>query len=200
MMELTRGWRLNNYNPPLYQPDDLIMLGWQNPVIQKFATKYPSPKPDKIPHWDKKNLRYWLQPNVLSHETIAIALHIAALKQRGDWKLRPWDKGKLELDADSDEGKAIIGSPEGKALSWALISNKGLLGTKRISRVIIFAGDHARYSEGRVREEELNSEVFDKAGTTEELVSRSMLPHIFFIVENVVRTQDTPRTQGAASG
>jgi hypothetical protein len=101
------------------------------------------------------------------------------------------------LDADSEEGKAIIGSPDGRAPSWALIKNKGLLGTKRVSKVIIFTGDHARYS---TRRSQRDSEALDEDKTMEELVSRSMLPYLLFIIENVKKSQDAPGPNAGTSG
>src|SRR5579871_1874365 len=121
--------------PALEHWSDLAWLGMTNPIVKAKGTDYNlALMHDKL-KWNVQNLRYILRASVGNYETLGVLYYVAALKQGSgsgrDWKIKPF-RERIDLDANSNEGKAIIGTPNGLGVAWLLIQHKQDLGEKRI--------------------------------------------------------------------
>jgi hypothetical protein len=47
----------------------------------------------------------------------------------------------VEFSMESEEGKALLASPNGAGMAWLLIMHKGVLGRKTVGKVIVFADE-----------------------------------------------------------
>ncbi|KAF2812679.1 uncharacterized protein BDZ99DRAFT_354869, partial [Mytilinidion resinicola] len=96
---------------------DVLFLEWQHQA--------------DVQGTDVKNLRYYFQlpvKNTPSQAAIARAL-----------EGRPVSKWPgVTLSMDSEEGKALLGTPNGNSLGWFLINHKAQLGLKTVESVTVF--------------------------------------------------------------
>jgi hypothetical protein len=132
--------------PALERWSDLAWLGITNPKVKAKGTDYTPASIHNQPKWNVKNLRYVLRASVGNHETLGILYYVAALKQGASsgthWKIKPF-RERVDLDANSHEGRAIIGTPNGLGTAWMLIQHKKELGVKKISKVSLFQDEGA---------------------------------------------------------
>lgn len=85
---------------------------------------------------DIVNIRYVFQSPVENKASMSL---IARALQRRKTELSTWPGGTIHMN--SDEGKAILGSPSGTGVAYLLAQHKRQLGKKTISRVTVFADD-----------------------------------------------------------
>ncbi|KAF1915304.1 hypothetical protein BDU57DRAFT_476936 [Ampelomyces quisqualis] len=84
-----------------------------------------------------KNLRVYGADNVVNDATVLLVAR--AFKNNKIDKLTPWPG--VSFAKDSDEGKALIGSPIGATIAHLIARHKSDLGIKRISNVIVVTND-----------------------------------------------------------
>ncbi|KAL8864820.1 MAG: hypothetical protein Q9174_007208, partial [Haloplaca sp. 1 TL-2023] len=82
-------------------------------------------------------LRFIMRDNINNDVTSPLLEHIFRTR-RGTLDV-PWEN-RLTFDLDSDEGKALFGSPNGVAVAWVLIHRVQELG-RRMPRVSIFRAE-----------------------------------------------------------
>ncbi|KAH6644834.1 hypothetical protein C7974DRAFT_420258 [Boeremia exigua] len=85
---------------------------------------------------DVTNIRFFFMLGISNDETnqlIARCLHNAG-KELSEWP-------GVEFGADTEEGHALIGSPNGAAFAYFLLQRKGVLGRKRVERVTVFRAE-----------------------------------------------------------
>lgn len=65
------------------------------------------------------------------------------------WDDLPRWEGKITLQSDSDEGKALLGTSQGKSIFWVLLTHRQALGKKTIKKICVFlddiTGQHEEY-------------------------------------------------------
>lgn len=83
-----------------------------------------------------KNLRYFWAQNVMNIQTsniVASALNIWGKELTG------WPGATFDMD--SDEGMALLGSPNAISFAYLLVSHKEQLGNKKITKAQVFFGN-----------------------------------------------------------
>ncbi|CAO2649457.1 Nn.00g068420.m01.CDS01 [Neocucurbitaria sp. VM-36] len=80
-----------------------------------------------------RNIRYYVVNMVANEE--ACELIARALKNKEKEKITPWPG--ITFGTDTDEGKAILGSPVGATIAYFLMQHKAQLGSKVVTRVTI---------------------------------------------------------------
>ena len=103
-------------------------------------------------------LKHVFRCQISNQETLKVVRALCGQAQLTDC----WVQNRT-YDPDSDEGKALIGTPNGASVAWLLLKHRQNLGRKRITRVTLMA----------------NPEMLN--GT--ELLSDS--PHLCFDLEDV---------------
>ncbi|KAL1603492.1 hypothetical protein SLS60_005079 [Paraconiothyrium brasiliense] len=86
-----------------------------------------------------KNIKYFWTQQVANSESASIIA--SALKMWGK-ELTKWPGATWSME--SDEGKALLGSPNAISFGYFLISHKKELGNKKITKVQVFLGDEKR--------------------------------------------------------
>ncbi|KAL6708398.1 hypothetical protein ACN47E_002661 [Coniothyrium glycines] len=105
--------------PAMKQSSDLLWALWENDVrIEK-----------------QSNINFFLSVSIENDDTLQIIKR--ALDQIGTKLTRA---GTI-FDMSSEEGKAILGSPNAVAFAYFLIQHKAVLGTKMISEVHVIQGE-----------------------------------------------------------
>ncbi|KAL8648269.1 MAG: hypothetical protein Q9210_005093 [Variospora velana] len=88
------------------------------------------------------NLRYLARDKIYNEETMAIMEYLFVRDKNGETRNVPWPG--LEYRGESDEGKALLATPNGRATAWLLIDHaqemkrKGEIGRREL-RVHIFS-------------------------------------------------------------
>ncbi|KAH8704001.1 hypothetical protein BGW36DRAFT_423532 [Talaromyces proteolyticus] len=80
------------------------------------------------------NLKYFARFHIINTESQGIINH--ALKNVGE-QLGPWPGRSFSMR--TDEGKAILGSPNGRGVAFFLYQHKDLLGIKTVGSVTVFS-------------------------------------------------------------
>lgn len=86
-----------------------------------------------------QDLQYIFQAVISNDETISVVNYIALKNGQG---VRNWDN-KLTFSLNSDEGKALTGTPNGKGAGWLAATHKNQLGNKTIKDISVFTEDDA---------------------------------------------------------
>lgn len=107
---------IEQYIPRLNTVSDVVWETW----------KANAPKP--------ATLRFYAVDGIIND--VAAPLMDYLFKRDAEPDEMGW-KGRLTYGLDSDEGKALFGTPSGLAVAWLLIRNHGILG-RRDLRVSIF--------------------------------------------------------------
>ncbi|KAL8794034.1 MAG: hypothetical protein Q9182_007638 [Xanthomendoza sp. 2 TL-2023] len=110
--------------PTISALSDIMWLAWK---------KAAPPAP--------QDLRYIARNNIWRGES-RVLIGDLLKRDRGDSRHVPWPG--VEYSGDSDEGKALLGSPNGRATAWLLIDRAGEMarrGTSRQLKVNIFSVD-----------------------------------------------------------
>ena len=114
--------------PPLHYWSDIAFL--------QYLSTFPSPPPQPLP------LNYVLRLGIMNHDTYQVLGNIFA--GHGLHQCHSWPG--LTFDIESEEGRAILGTPNGSGVAWMLIQHKAQLGEKKIKKVTVFhasaSGDH----------------------------------------------------------
>lgn len=108
--------------------------------------------PSKLPHlrafsdilwgyWlrdnpDIRNIKYFLMLGISNDETNAL---IASCLRSAEKDLKVWPG--VSFDTKSDEGHALLGSPNGAAFAYFLMQHKRELGPRTIRKVTVFRAD-----------------------------------------------------------
>ncbi|KAL8718034.1 MAG: hypothetical protein Q9225_004788 [Loekoesia sp. 1 TL-2023] len=90
---------------------------------------------------DPEKLRYVARDFIVNDVTVDIMNHIFGAKYRGE-KNFPWPG--LTFGLDSDEGKALLASPNGIGVYWLLLDRAAKLGRRKL-KVTIFSGTEGAY-------------------------------------------------------
>ncbi|KAL8813753.1 MAG: hypothetical protein Q9223_000816 [Gallowayella weberi] len=110
---------INSLLPPLHRLSDVLWAVWANEV------------------YAPGNLRYFAFDGITNSQTQNLMIHI--FQTRLNTIIVPWEK-RLTFSLDSQEGKALFGSPLGVTLAWILIhraEDLGMVG-RRTPHVTIF--------------------------------------------------------------
>lgn len=84
-----------------------------------------------------QDLKYIFQAVISKDETISV---VEFIEEKNDQGVRDWDH-KLTFPLNSDEGKALIGTPNGKGAGWLAATYKNQLGNKTIKDISVFTED-----------------------------------------------------------
>ncbi|KAF2258922.1 hypothetical protein CC78DRAFT_88846 [Lojkania enalia] len=129
MEKLTAKYAARQRHPPV--------LGNALPALQQSSDvawlfyKYVADQQEN----DVRNLKNFLVVSISNTNTLRIIRRV--LDQRGT-TLGPWPG--LEIAINSDEGHALLGSPNGNALGYMLVQHKAELGHFGVSKVRMFYG------------------------------------------------------------
>ena len=106
--------------PPLVHWSDIAFLQWlmQNPT--------------------PGNLKYIFRMTIQNIETCCVLDKVLRLSTQTRYDVWPG----LTFDIESEEGQAILGTPNGSGTAWLLIQHKKQLGDKRIERVTVFYAEN----------------------------------------------------------
>lgn len=117
--------------PPLYHWSDIAYLQWlmtstfassQTPVVT------PSPAP----------IKYIFRLSIHNVKTYSVLNHIMEKSGRSTYDAWPG----VTFDIDSEEGKAILGTPNGAGTAWLLIQHRRELGHRKIEKVTVFYAEN----------------------------------------------------------
>lgn len=131
---------LNNYSPQseagykgkvpaLQRWSDVVFLTWMN-VCGGDSTKCSG-----IKHF----FRFHIKPKTTP--TSGILLEALGARSAADVKIWPPNQDHIDgqtFDADSDEGKAILGTPHGMGIGWFFWQHQDSLGMKTIDKITVF--------------------------------------------------------------
>jgi len=117
--------------PAVHHTSDILWLVWQS--YQSYLYR-------------PTRFRYFAAEDILNPVTKPL-LDDIFLARRGTISV-PWSR-RLTFDLRSDEGKALLGSPNGSAVVWMLLHRAAVLGWREV-RVSIFnpGGEYAVYDLG----------------------------------------------------
>ena len=110
---------------PLRQWSDVVFLQWKD----LFKTSNAKD--------DITDLRYVFRITISNEDSTALILK--AVKNKGA-EFGYWPG--TEFEPQSDEFKAILGSPNGAGVAWFLIDHKAQLGMKTVSKITVFRYVH----------------------------------------------------------
>jgi hypothetical protein len=140
------------YFTTVFNPIEGVIIAWGS-----YGAKYQGSKQDppitvlpKLQNWSDitwlqwaqlagdmaKNLRFIFRSPVANTEAqwlITRALQLSG-KQLSTWP-------GVEFSMDTDEGKAILASPNGSGVAYLLLTHKRQLGRKTIGKVTVFGDD-----------------------------------------------------------
>lgn len=105
--------------------NDLLWLTWSHGA--SLASKSPT------------NLNHFVSEDVINASTIAVVDSIMA---RLGHKLQKWPG--QHFDMNSDEGKALLGTPNALSLGWMLIYNLGTFKKRTVESVNVFLDEVGR--------------------------------------------------------
>lgn len=104
--------------PDLKQWSDLVFLQWQQEA-----------------GGNTQNLRYIIRAHVVNPDTQDIVFQ--ALSRAGHTQLPSWND-RVTFQMNTDEGKAILGTPNGAGCGYLVAQHKTQLGVKRIRDVVVW--------------------------------------------------------------
>lgn len=78
------------------------------------------------------NLKYVFRVNIINDDTNFIVSKALESTSVGPWP------GK-EFEMDTDQGKAILATPNGRGVAWFLIDHQTQMGTKTVKSVVVFS-------------------------------------------------------------
>ncbi|KAF1917613.1 hypothetical protein BDU57DRAFT_537270 [Ampelomyces quisqualis] len=140
------------YFTTVFNPTEGVIIAWGS-----YGAKYQGSKQDppinvlpKLQNWSDiawlqwvqiagdmaKNLRFVFRSPVANTEAQWL---ISRALERSGKQLSTWPG--VEFGMDTDEGKAILSSPNGSGVAYLLLTHKRQLGRKIISKVTVFADD-----------------------------------------------------------
>lgn len=112
------GWDGQHW-PNLRRWSDVVFLEWKHQ-----ADHY---------HKSPKSLRYVLRNNIVNEKAQEIAERAV-----GPDGPKEWDDAE-EISTESDEGKALLYSPNARGVAWLLAQHKEVLGLKTIRGIKVFS-------------------------------------------------------------
>jgi hypothetical protein len=116
--------------PELKHWSDMAYLQWCDPDVS---------------HGENGELKYVLRHEIQNKGTLAIMRRIEDDYRRANgiedgWK--PMWPG-ITLEADSEESKALLGTPDGHGVAWLLIQHKRQLGHMAVGKITLYLCDSA---------------------------------------------------------
>ncbi|OCL11096.1 hypothetical protein AOQ84DRAFT_257642, partial [Glonium stellatum] len=113
-------------NPPVTSKDDFPKLNsWADVTWLQWQ---------ELAKENVRNLQYIFSSPVENEESNAIIRRSLEVAKQ---PLSQWS-GRVEFSMDTEEGRAILGSANGRGVAWMLINHKAQLGLKTIDSVIVF--------------------------------------------------------------
>ncbi|KAL3428482.1 hypothetical protein PVAG01_01991 [Phlyctema vagabunda] len=109
--------------PPLVSWSDLTFLAYQ----QQAA----------VNGHDIRKLRYVVRAGIANDNTRAIMNWACGVKD--DYP--PWEN-RAVFGMDTEQGQALLGTPNGSGIAWLLINHKLQLGIKTVDKVSVFSVDN----------------------------------------------------------
>ncbi|KAI2476619.1 hypothetical protein Ptr902_11966 [Pyrenophora tritici-repentis] len=106
----------------------LLLQHWLDIAFLQYLSTFPSPPPQPLP------LKYIFQLTIMNETTCEILKSVIAkqdAEECGSWP-------GLTFDIDSEEGRAILGSPNGAGVAWMLLQHRLQLGERQIEKVTVF--------------------------------------------------------------
>lgn len=82
-------------------------------------------------------LNYIFRNTITNPDTFAITSHVLVKQGYKDYEEWPG----VIFDVDSEEGRAILGTPSGSGIVWLLAQHKQQLGEKRITKITLFCAE-----------------------------------------------------------
>jgi hypothetical protein len=109
-----------NTPPPLHH--------WSDVAFLQYASTFPSPPPSPLP------LNYICRITIQNIETYTLLQKV--IEKHGHDTYFEWPG--LSFEAESEEGKAILGTPSGSGVAWMLGQRKKEFGGREVERVTVF--------------------------------------------------------------
>ena len=116
--------------PDLRAWSDVVFLTWAN-LCSKGG--------------DIKSIKHIFRRHIKADETSTLGIALEALGVQSADNVQVWPPGQPEITgqtftADSDEGKALIGTPHGVGIGWFMWQHRGdqQLGKKTFDKVTVF--------------------------------------------------------------
>ncbi|KAF2826954.1 hypothetical protein CC86DRAFT_416728 [Ophiobolus disseminans] len=113
--------------PPLSRWSDIAYLQW-------LTTSTFTPSQAPVPTSSPTPIKFIFRLSIQNAATFSILNTIMAKKRRLEYPMWPG----VTFDIASEEGKAIMGTPNGAGTAWLLIQRKKDLGHQRIEKVTVF--------------------------------------------------------------
>ncbi|KAF2876222.1 hypothetical protein BDV95DRAFT_560268 [Massariosphaeria phaeospora] len=138
----------------IFNPEDGVIIAWGNygPAYRAKKKDPPIELLPKLQKWSDvaflqwyatsgkgdstKNINYILQTPIENEESVSLIERALANTKK---ELKTWPG--VEFDAESDEGKAILGSPNGSGIGFFLTQHKKWLGNKMVVKLTVFQDD-----------------------------------------------------------
>jgi len=116
--------------PQLRHWSDIAYLQWTDPRLH--------PSPSTLP-------RYVIRLHISNADTLAVIDRILA-DYREEHRYWVPDAAGLSWDVETEEAKALLGTPNGSGVAWMLVQRKGELGGKVVENVTLF-WDHGGFGD-----------------------------------------------------
>ncbi|CAA9962859.1 hypothetical protein PTMSG1_06227 [Pyrenophora teres f. maculata] len=105
-----------------------LLRHWSDIAFLQYLSTFPSPPPQPLP------LKYIFRLTIMNATTCEVLKSVIAKQGVEEYSLWPG----LTFDIESEEGRAILGSPNGAGVAWMLLQHKTQLGEKKIEKVTVF--------------------------------------------------------------
>ena len=101
---------------------------WSDVAFLQYLSSFPEPPVRPIP------LNYVFRVQIQNAETSLVLNNI--ISKHGTFTFEFWPG--ITFGMDTEEGKAILGTPNGCGVAWMLIQHKKAFGEKNIEKVTLF--------------------------------------------------------------
>lgn len=101
---------------------------WSDVAFLQYLSSFPEPPVRPIP------LNYVFRVQIQNAETSLVLNNI--ISKHGTFTFEFWPG--ITFGMDTEEGKAILGTPNGAGVAWMLVQHRKALGEKRIEKVTLF--------------------------------------------------------------
>ncbi|KAH3998737.1 hypothetical protein HBI38_094300 [Parastagonospora nodorum] len=142
-------------------PDQGVLIASVNTSASAIARSCPELTIPSLHHWsdvaymqwleacdqtasEPDSIRYVFRLRVMNPTTTAVVQRVMANRGHGTFTSYPGET----FDIDSEEGKAILGTPNGVGVAWLLIQRKRELGHETIKDVTVFWAEYEGKSPG----------------------------------------------------
>lgn len=97
---------------------------------------------DSVPEDKVKGIKFVLRQTVVNDDTIEVIAHI--MKQHGPFETPYPEWPGVEVEIESDDGKALLGTPNGRGIAWILAQHREALRWKIPTKITIFQPESCR--------------------------------------------------------